>query len=121
MVPHEVQPEDLLDRFDDLRRASGLAKKYLSIASATPANDFVKFLNEATGVKRAMKKAIRNLHRDKGERLLNESIQAYDKALGGQMNFVGKFVIEWRRLTRGIKVRINSKLSLPLIIYTCRY
>ncbi|XP_073249841.1 uncharacterized protein [Porites lutea] len=112
MVQHEVQPEDLLDRFDDLRRASGLAKKYLSIASATPANDFVKFLNEATGVKRAMKKAIRNLHRDKGERLLNESIQAYDKALGGQMNFVGKFVIEWRRLTRGIKKKLLLEITV---------
>ena len=61
-----------------------------------------------------MKKAIFSLHREEEEKLLNEGIQEYDKALGGQANFPGKFVIEWRRLNRGIKVRINSKL--PLII-----
>lgn len=113
--------EDLLDRFDDLRRASQLAKKYLSIARDTPADDFVKFLNEVTKVKRAMKKGILSLYREEQVRLLNESIQAYNEALSGEANFVGKFVIKWRSFNRGTKVRINSKLSLPLIIYTCRY
>ena len=117
-VPHEVQLEDLLDRFDDLRRASQLAKKYLSIARETPPDEVVEFLNEATEVKRAMKKAILSLHRAKGKRLLNESIQAYDKALRGWTKVIGKFMIEWRRLNIGKKVRTNLKLSLPLIIYT---
>ena len=120
-IPQGVQLEDLLDRFDDLRRASQLAKKYLSIARDTPADDFVKFLNEVTKVKRAMKKGILSLYREEQVRLLNESIQAYNEALSGEANFVGKFVIKWRSLNRGTKVRINSKLSLPLIIYTCRY
>ena len=119
--PHEGQLENLLDHFDDVCRASQLAKKYFSNARETPADDFVKFLNEVTKVKRAMKKAIFSLHREEGWKLLDESIQAYDKALADQKNFVGKFVIEWKRLNSGIKVRINSKLSLPLIIYTCRY
>lgn len=111
-IPQGVQLEDLLDRFDDLRRASQLAKKYLSIARDTPADDFVKFLNEVTKVKRAMKKGILSLYREEQVRLLNESIQAYNEALSGEANFVGKFVIKWRSLNRGAKVRINSKLSL---------
>lgn len=119
--PHGVQLEELIDRFDDVRRASQLAKKYFSNARETPADDFVKFLNEVTKVKRAMKKAIFSLHREEGKKLLDESIRAYDKALPDQKNFIGKFVIEWKRLISGIKVRMNSKLSLPLIIYTCRY
>lgn len=111
-IPQGIQLEDLLDRFDDLRGASQLAKKYLSIAPQTPADDFVKFINEVRKVKRAMKKGILSLYREEQVRLLNESIQAYDEALSGEANFVGKFVIKWRSLNGGKKKKILLKITV---------
>ena len=107
MVPHTVGLEDFIDRFDDVRSASKLAKKYSLIGSGIPDEDLHSFLNEADKVKRAMKTTISSLHREEGDQRLKNSIQVYDKALGGQMKFAGKFMIKWKSLNRAIKVRIN--------------
>lgn len=107
MVRHSVDLEDFIARFDDVRSASKLAKKYSLNASGIPDEDLNSFLNEADKVKCAMKTAISSLHRKEGDQRLKNSIQVYDKALGGQMNYADKFMIKWKSLNRAIKVRIN--------------
>lgn len=103
--------DDLGNRFDDLCSALEPANKYLMNEHEAP-NDVVQFLKEATEVDRAIKRAISSLGSTDEKKLLKESIDAYDKALGG-LPFIGKFFWQWKNIYRG-KVRnfLNCFVSL---------
>lgn len=94
--------DELGNRFDDLCSAMEPANKYLMTEHELP-NDIVQFLNEATKVDRAIKRAISSLGSTDEKKLLKESIDAYDKPFGGQ-SFIGKFFRQWKNISRG-KVR----------------
>lgn len=112
MVRHSVDLEDFIARFDDVRSASKLAKKYSLIASGIPDEDLNSFLNEADKVERAMKTAISSLHREEGDQRLENSIQVYDKALGGQMTYADKFMIKWKSLNRARKRKVYLEIAV---------
>ena len=103
--------DDLGNHFDDLRSVLESAQKYLMNEYEAP-NDVVQFLKEATEVNRAIKRAISSLGSTDEKKLLKESIDAYDKALGG-LPFIGKFFRQWKNIYRG-KVRnlLNCFVSL---------
>ena len=94
--------DDLSNCFDDLRSALEPANEYLKNEPEAP-KDVVQFLKEAKEVDRAIKKAISSLGNTDEKKLLKESMDAYDKALGG-LPFVGKFFWKWEKINRG-KVR----------------
>lgn len=103
--------DELGNRFDDLCSAMEPANKYLMNEHELP-NDIVQFLNEATKVDRAIKRAISSLGSTDEKKLLKESIDAYDKPFGG-LSFIGKFFWQWKDISRG-KVRhfLNCFVSL---------
>ena len=90
--------DDLSNRFDDLRSALEPAIIYLKTEEETP-DDVVQFINEATKVERAIKQAISSLGTTDEKKLVKESIDAYDKALGGLL-FIGKFFSGWKKIYR---------------------
>lgn len=90
--------DDLGNRFDDLRSALEPANKYLMNEQEAP-KDIVQFLKESTEVDRAIKKAISSLGSTAEKKLLKESIDAYDEALGG-LPFIGKFFWTWKNICR---------------------
>ena len=102
--------DDLSNCFDDLHSALEPANEYLMNEPEAP-NDVIQFFKEAKKVDRAIKKAISSLGSTDEKKLLKESMDAYDKALGG-MPFIGKFFQKWKNINRG-KVRnfLNFFLS----------
>ena len=103
--------DDLGNRFDDLCSALEPATEYLMNEREAP-EDVVQFFKEATEVDRSIKKAISKLGNSAEKELLEESIDAYDKALDG-LPLIGKFFRKWKNIYRE-KVRnfLNFFVSL---------
>ena len=94
--------DDLNGRFDDLRNALEAVNKYLKQndhEQETP-TDIIQFFEEATKVDRAIKTAISSLGKKDEKKLLDESIDAYNKALDG-LPFIGKFLRRWKKIYGG--------------------
>lgn len=109
--------DDLGDRMDDLHSAIESASNHLRNAGEPP-EDVVQFLNEAAKVERLMKKAISSLGKKEEKQRVTESMDAYDKALGG-ICFTGKFVTQWKKICRGkvCKVLLNQNIVVSTYLY----
>ena len=92
-----LEVDDLSNRFDDVRDALESANNYFKTEDKTPNPFVMQFYNEATEVERAIKNAIYSLGSPDEEKLVKESIDAYNKALDG-FSFIGKFCLRWKNI-----------------------